>query len=192
MKTRFSLKNHLANSLFVYIAAIAITVFICSYSILLKTKPKDYQRFSIFSEVQYVNEGAFKDKLLKEVIPEDLIVDLYHTDRNDNTFGTMFSAYGLNSDICLLSKTTLSTFKDMQFLNLKNTSWDKEDNYVFEDYSVGILCHKNNEEQLNEYFTFGNDDYYLLVLRNSVHLKELTNNGKTNQVNCVLEYLLNG
>lgn len=191
MKTRFSFKNHLVSTFFIYLAAIAVTIFVCSYSILLKTKPKDYQRFSIFSEVEFVNEGVFKDKFLKEVVPEDLVVDLYCTSKNDKSFNTMFSAYGLNSDICVLSKTTLASFNDIQFLNLKNTIWDKEDNYIFGEYSVGVLCHKNEEEQLKEFFAFGNDDYYLFVLRNSVHIKGLSNDGKTDQVNRVLEFLIN-
>ena len=49
---------------------------VCSYIIFLKNKPKAAQRFSIFSEVTYVDDGLFKQKLF-EVLPEDLEIDLY-------------------------------------------------------------------------------------------------------------------
>ena len=189
MKTRFSLKNHLSHSFLIYIGAIGLTIFTCSYSILLKTRPKDYQRFSFFIEGEYVKSGLFKEKMLT-TLPEDLVVDLYNIEASDRLFNLYFSSYGLNSDICLLSKTTLDTFKTIEFLNLKNTSWDKEDNYIFSDYSIGVKCHSKDGEELNDLFTFNNDDYYLLVLKNSVHTKGLSDKGKTDQVNRILEYLL--
>ena len=183
MKTRFSFKNHIAHTFFIYIAAIAVSIFVCTYSINLKTRPKDYERFSIFSEVEFTDEGALKDTLLNEVIPEDLKIDLYYMDKNDNSFNTYFSAYGRNSDICLLSKDTLDRFETIYFVNLKGTKWDKEDNYKYGDISVGIKYPVNN------YFKYESGDYYLLVMSDSVHLDEITN-GKTNQVKRVLDYLI--
>lgn len=190
MKTRFSFKNHLSRFFFVYIAAIAVTSIVCSYTVLLKTRPKDYETFSIFSEASFVKEGAFKDEMLKE-LPEDLLINLYTIETKDDVFNTYFSAYGLNSDICVLSKTTLDKFKTIQFLDLRNTVWDLPDNYHFStDYSIGIKCHPKGSEILNNVFTFGDDDYYFVVIRNSVHLKGLVNTSKTDQVNRVLEYLM--
>ena len=189
MKTRFSFKNHISRFFFVYIAAIAGTSVLCSYTVLLKTRPKDYERFAIFSEVSYVKEGAFKDELFK-TIPEDLQINLYTIETKDDLFNTYFSAYGLNSDICVLSKTTLEKFKTIEFLDLRNTSWDLPDNYIYNNnYSIGIKCHAKESEELNSVFAFGNDDYYFVILRNSVHLRGLVNNSKTDQVNRVLEYL---
>ena len=184
MKTRFSFKNHLSHYFFVYALLIVASTLVCSFSINLKTKPKSYEQFSFFSEVNFVNEGNFKQKL-SSVVPEDLEINLYSTSKNDKAFNYYFSAYGLNSDICLLSKSLLEQFTSIQFLNLKGTAWEKTDNYIFGEYSIGIKC----QEGLKQYFTFADDDYYLLVMKNSVHLKGLNNSGLTDQVNRVLEYI---
>lgn len=184
MKIRFSFKNHISHAIFVYLSALIVVPLICSYSILLKTKPKDYERFSFFSEALYVNDGMFKDELFK-ILPEDLVIDLYDMDRSDRTFNSYLSSHGLNSDICLLSETTISKFETIPFLNLSNTSWDKEDNYKKEDYSFGIKC----QQALDSIFTFKEETYYLCVVKSSVHLKGIKKNGQTDQVNRVLEYL---
>ena len=184
MKIRFSFKNHLSHSIFVYLGALIVVPLLCSYSILLKTRPKDYERFSFFSEALFVNDGSFKDKLFK-VLPEDLVIDLYDMERSDRTFKSYLSSHGLNSDICLLSETTLSNFKTIPFLDLTNTSWNKEDNYKIENYSLGIKC----KSTLDTLFTFKDETYYLCVVKSSVHLKGLKKNSTTNQVNRVLEYL---
>ena len=190
MKTRFSFKNHLPRFFFVYIGAIAVTSIVCSYAVLLKTRPKDYETFSFFSEVNFVKEGAFKDQMLKE-LPEDLLINLYTIETKDDVFNSYFSAYGLNSDICVLSKTTLDKFKTIKFLDLRNTAWDLPDNYLFSsEYSIGVKCHSKGSDKLNSVFTFDDDDYYFTVIRDSVHLKGLANNSKTDQVNRVLEYLM--
>ena len=189
MKTRFSVKNHLSHAFLLYIGAVGLTVLACSYAVMLKTRPKAYERFSFFLEGEYVNSGLFQEEMLK-VLPEDLVVDLYSMESSDRTFNTYFSAYGLKSDICLLSKTTLDKFKTIEFLNMKDTAWDLPDNYIFHDtYSIGVHAHTKDGEELNNYFTFESDDYYLLVLRTSVHLKGLAKGGQTDQVNRVLEYL---
>ena len=188
MKTRFSVKNHISQAFLLYIGAVGLTVLACSYSVMLKTRPKDYERFSFFLEGDYVSEGIFKEKMMK-VLPEDLVIDLYNIESSDRTFNSYFSACGLNSDICLLSKTTLDKFKTIEFLNLKETVWDKEDNYIFHDYSIGVKAHSKDGEELKDFFTFESDDYYLLVLKSSVHLKGIAKKGRTNQVNRVLEYL---
>ena len=190
MKTRFSFKNHLSRFFFVYIGAIALASIVCSYAVLLKTRPKDYETFSFFSEVNFVKEGAFKDQMLKE-LPEDLLINLYTIETKDDVFNSYFSAYGLNSDICVLSKTTLDKFKTIKFLDLRNTAWDLPDNYLFSsEYSIGVKCHSKGSDKLNSVFTFDDDDYYFTVIRDSVHLKGLANNSKTDQVNRVLEYLM--
>ena len=188
MKTRFSIRNHLSHTFLIYIAAIGATVLACSYSIMLKTRPKDIERFSFFLEGEYVKQGYYQEQMMK-VLPEDLVVDLYNIEGDDKSFNSYFSSYGLNSDICLLSKTTLDKFATVKFLDLKDTIWDKEDNYIFKDYSIGVKCHSKDGEELNDFFTFGEDDYYLLVLKSSVHTKGLAKSGKTNQVNRVLEFL---
>lgn len=191
MKTRFSFKNHFSSTFFIYIAAIVVTSIVCSYSVLLKTRPKDYETFSFFSEINFVQEGVFKDQMLRE-LPEDILINIYTIETKEDVFNTYFSAYGLNSDICILSKTTLDKFQTIQFLDLRNTIWDLPDNYHFsEEYSIGVRCHPKGSDKLNNVLSFGDDDYYFVVIRNSVHLNGLVNNSKTDQVNRVLKYLMN-
>ena len=162
-----------------------MVLLVCSYAIQLKTRPKDYERFSFFSEATLVNEAKINNQFSK-VLPEDLVIEFYDMDRNDRTFKTYLSSHGLNSDICLLSETTLSEFKTIPFLNLKDTTWDSVDNYVISELSVGIPASK---EKLASLFNFNEDNYYLCVIKESVHLKGLKKGGQTNQVNRVLEYL---
>ena len=182
MKIRYNLKSHLSHTFIYYLVSLVLIPLVCSYIIFLKNKPKAAQRFSIFSEVTYVDDGLFKQKLF-EVLPEDLEIDLYDMNRNDNLFNTYFSSYGLNSDICLLSKTTLDRFETIDFVDLTNSKWNKDNNYQFKDYSIGVLYEDNT------YFNFS--DYYLLALKNSVHLKGIMEDSKTDQVNRVWEFLTN-
>ena len=185
MKARFSFKNHLSHSFLIYIVSFLAVLLVCSYAIQLKTRPKDYERFSFFSEATLVSENKINNQFSK-VLPEDLLIEFYDMDRNDKTFKTYLSSHGLNSDICLLSETTLSEFKTIPFLDLKETTWDSSDNYVISDYSVGI---PTNKERLADLFNFNEDNYYLCVIKTSVHLKGLKKNGQTDQVNRILEYL---
>lgn len=185
MKIRFSFKNHLSHSFFFYLIALVAVPLVCSYSIQIKTRPKDYERFSFFSEATLINENSLNNQLL-EVLPEDLLIELYDMDRSDRTFKTYLSSYGLNSDICLLSETTLAEFETIPFLDLKETVWESEDNYVISNLSVGVLI---NKETLSSLFNFKNEKYYLCVIKTSVHLKGLKQDGQTDQVNRVLEYL---
>ena len=186
MKIKYSVKNHISRSFIYYILAVIIVPLLCSYLIIIKNKPKATQRFSIFSEISYVDDGLFRQTLF-DVLPEDLEINLYDMDRNDNLFNTYFSSYGLNSDICLLSKTTLDKFETIDFMDLTNTKWDLNDNYHFEDYSIGILYKDNT------YFNIPDNDeqYYLLTLKKSVHLQGIKEESKTDQVNRVWEHLLN-
>ena len=186
MKIRYNLKNHISRTIIYYLVALVIIPLICSYVIFVKNKPKDTKRFSIFSEVTYVDDGLFKQKLF-DILPEDLEIDLYDMNRNDNLFNTYFSSYGLNSDICLLSKTTLDKFETIDFVDLTTTKWDKESNYHFKDYSIGILYENNTIFNIPE----SGETYYLLTLKNSVHLKGIREDSKTDQVNRVLEFLTN-
>ncbi len=184
MKIKYSLKEHFVRTIIFYLLALAIIPLLCSYSILLKTKPKATQRFAFFSELNYVDESSFKRKLF-DVLPEDLQIDTYMSSPSDSLFTTSLSSYGLNSDICLLSKTTLDKLTSIEFLDLTNTTWDKESNYHFKDYSIGVL-YKDNTQFI---FPESDEQYYLLALRKSVHLNGLVDSGKTDQVNRVLEYL---
>lgn len=185
MKTRFSLKNHLSHSFLLYIVSFLVVLLICSYAIQIKTRPKDYEKFSFFSEATLVDDSKFNNQLSK-VLPEDLVIDLYDMDRNDKTFKSYLSAHGLNSDICLLSEATIAEFKTIPFLDLKETVWDSVDNYILSDLSVGIPA---NKEKLTDIFNFNEENYYLCVIKSSVHLKGLKKGGQTDQVNRVLEYL---
>lgn len=187
MKIKYPLKYHLVNRFYFYIGALVLIPIICSYSINLKTRPKDYERFSIFCDIELKNDGVFKDYLFEE-LKEDLVIDVYEMSRKDNLFNSYFSSYGLNSDICILSKETLDRFETMYFLNLKNTDFDYASNYYFNDYSVGVLCHEQGSDMLEEFFDFTDldDDYYITISKSSVHLKEVTNDGKTNQIARIL------
>ena len=186
MKIKYNLKNHISNTFIYYLLAVILVPLLCSYLIFIKNKPKATERFSFFSEVTYVDEGEFKQSLFN-ILPEDLQIDLYDMDKDDNLFRTYFSSYGLNSDVCLLSKTTLDKFQTIDFVNLTSTKWDKEDNYHFEDYSIGV--HIVNMEYFNVSDT--DETYYLLALKKSVHLNGIVENSKTDQVDRVLEYLVN-
>lgn len=190
MKIKYSFKNHLVNRFYVYLGALVLVPLICSYSIHLKTRPKDVERFSVFVDAEFIDDGAFKDLLFTE-LKEDLVIDTYDVSRNDSVFNTYFSTYGLNSDICILSKETLDKFATIHFLDLKNTTFDKVSNYCFNDYSIGVLCHEKGSDTLNEYFDFGSfdDDYYIVASKDSVHIKEISNSGKTNQIARVLRLL---
>ena len=186
MKIKYNLKNHISSTFIFYLLSVLIVPLLCSYLIFIKNKPKATQRFSFFSEVSFVDEGEFKQSLFN-ILPEDLEIDLYDMDRNDNVFNTYFSSYGLNSDICLLSKTTLDKFETIDFVNLSNTRWDKEDNYHFGDYSIGV--HYVNMTPFN--VIDKEETYYLLAMKKSVHLNGILENSKTDQVDRVLEYLIN-
>ena len=190
MKIKYSFKNHLSNRFYLYIGAIILVPFLCSYSILLKTRPKDVERFSVFCDVELKDEGLFKDYLFSE-LQEDLVIDTYEMSRKDNLFNTYFSSYGLNSDICILSKESMDRFETVYFLDLKGSEFESQTNYCFKESNIGVLCHEKGSTKLNEYFDFANldDDYYITVSKKSVHLKELTNNGKTNQIARVLRLL---
>ena len=192
MKISYSFKNHFVNRFYVYVGILLLVPLICSYSIYQKTNPKDVERFSVFSDVELKDEGVFKDYLFSE-LKEDLVIDTYEMKRTDSLFNTYFSSYGLNSDICILSKETMDRFETIYFLNLKGTNFDKASNYYYEEYSLGVLCHEKGSTTLNEYFDFASldDDYYIAVNKKSVHLKELTNSGKTNQIARILTKLTN-
>ena len=176
MKIKYSLKNHIANRFYIYLGALLLVPLLCSYTVLQMTKPKENERFSLFVDVELKNEGLLKDHLLDE-LKEDLVIDAYEMSRNDNLFNTYFSSYGLNSDICILSKETMDKFNTMYFLNLEGTVFDNADNYHFGNYSIGIPCHQKGSIELNEYFDFQSldDDYYIAVSKDSVHLKDSTN-----------------
>lgn len=189
MKIKFPFKNHISHGFFAYLAIIILVPLLCSYSIHLKTRPKDYERFTFFSEALFVNDGEFKD-LMFEVIPEDLLIDLYEMERSDRLFNTYLSSYGFSSDICLLSETTLSNFKTIPFLDLSGTSLEKENNYVIDGHEIGVLYHTKEDEKPDDLFTFAEDNYYLCIIKDSVHLLGLGQEGKTNQVSRVMEYLV--
>ena len=189
MNIKFSFKQHIAQKFFVYLVPLVVIPIICTYSIHLKTRPKDFERFTIFTELEYKDEGKLEEELFGVLI-EDLQIDLYSMEKKDNLFDTYLSSYGMSSDICLLSKATLNEFKENKFVNLKNTKWDKQDNFYFNENSVGVLYHKKGDETPNTYFDFtkADDDYYWVVLKTSVHLNGLIENSKTDQANRVLEY----
>ena len=189
MNVKFSFKQHIAQKFFVYLVPLVVIPIVCTYSIHLKTRPKDFERFTLFTELEYKDEGKLQEELFN-VLPEDLQIDLYSMERKDNLFKTYLSSYGMSSDICLLSKTTLSEFTTNKFVNLKNTKWDKEDNFYINENSVGVLYHKKGDETPNTYFDFSkaDDDYYWVVLNTSVHLNGLTANSKTDQANRILEH----
>lgn len=189
MKLNFSFKQHIAQKFFVYLVPLVVIPVICTYSIHLKTRPKAIERFSIFTEVEYKDEGLLQEDLFK-VVPEDLQIDLYSMERNDRLFNTYLSTYGHSSDMCLLSKTTLSEYKSVDFIDLTGTKWDTPDNYHFNDYSIGIPYHKNGEATDNNYFDFESttDDYYWVIMNTSVHLNGLKEESKTDQVVRILEH----
>ena len=189
MNVKFSFKQHIAQKFFVYLIPLVVIPIICTYSIHIKTRPKDIERFSLFTEIEYKDEGKLQEELFS-VVPEDLQIDLYSMERKDNLFKTYLSSYGMSSDICLLSKTTLNEFTSISFVNLKNTKWDRKDNFYFNENSIGILYHKKGEETPDAYFDFSkaDDDYYWVVLNTGVHLNGLVENSKTDQVNRILEH----
>ena len=190
MKIKYPLKNHVFNRFYIYLAALIVIPIICTYSIFQKTKPKDYERFSIFADIEFKNDGAFKDYLFTE-LKEDLVIDIYESNRDDTLFNTYFSSYGLNSDICILSKKTLDKFESINFVDLTGTDFDNPDNYYFKEASIGVLYHQKDSTTGNEYINFpiAEDDYYITINKNSVHLKGITTTGLTDQVYRVINLL---
>ena len=190
MKIKYPFKNHLANSFFIYFGVLVVVPVLCTYAVLQRIKPKDYERFSVFSDIEFANSGLFKDYLFTE-LKEDLVIDTYDMNRNENLFNSYFSSYGLNSDICILSKTTLDKFESVDFVNLNDTIYEQEDSYRFKDICIGVLCHQKESTKLKEYFNFSiaDDDYYITINKNSVHLKEITSSGLTDQVARVINLL---
>lgn len=184
MVIKYSFKNRVSHMFIFYIIAIILIPIFCSYLIMLKTRPKDIERFSFFSELNYVDDGLFKQQLF-DVLNEDLEINIYDMNKNDRLFNSYFSSYGLNSDICLLSKSTLDSFTSIDFVDLTGTKWDNDTNYRFNEYSVGIFY--NDDSRFN--IIDKEEKYYLLALKSSVHLKGILNESKTDQVNRVLEYL---
>lgn len=181
----------MSNCFLIYIAAVIAIPIICSYAIILKNKPKDYEVFSFFSDIEISNDDAFNN-VFKETLPEDLEFNIFSCNRTDKNFTTFVSAYGLTSDLVMLSKTTLDSLTQWDFLVLDDVNkWDLPTNYKFYDKSVAVLAHVKNSEKLSRFFDFSNldDDYYFAVGKNSVHTKLFTGVGKTDQVDRILEKL---
>ena len=87
MNIKFSFKQHIAQKFFVYLVPLVVIPIICTYSIHLKTRPKDFERFTIYTELEYKDEGKLEEELFGVLI-EDLQIDLYSMEKKDNLFDT--------------------------------------------------------------------------------------------------------
>ena len=193
MKSKFNFFKHLMDRFYVYIIFIVLVPIIVTYSISLKTRPKDYESFSIFTETDLVKSKEETESYFKAVLSEDKVVKVNSWTKLDNsTFSIMLNSQGKLSDLVILSSSTLETMTKFDYISLNDTNeYYSDTNFVYHSNNnhYGIRLHDNELNYLSDYFNFLDDTYFIFINKNSVHLKGFIEESKTDQVKRVLDFI---
>lgn len=185
MKIRYPLKSHVAHNIFIYIITIVFIPFIVFLSFSFKNKPKAKEKFSIFVEAE-VDKKKLKSHL-EELLPEDLVINVYTVTRDERSFSSLYSAYSSNSDLIIVTESFAKTFELTPYVRLEETIYHSENNLSLYEREYGLPIKNNNIDYYSDYITYGDDNYYLFMRETSVHTLDIIDKGQTNQIHRVLE-----
>lgn len=177
MNVKYPAKKFIKNNLAIFIIALVAIPVASIYLIRFKTKPQDYEKYALFIGASAKNTKTLSSSLQSH-FPNLLDFKTYSIAENDSLFASYYQGYASRSDIIILSKTRLDEFtnftyfEDISHLDLASS----EPIYK----NIGIPLDKTNSCILNEHVNYLNDTYYLMIHNESVHLKGITDGGKTN------------
>lgn len=187
MKIKFDVKKHLLKDFPIYLLVIVSIPIITSYAIELKNKPKDYEIFTFVSGANLTNKNTLSTLVRNTGQIKEINISAFTY--NEYFFNTVQANFSI-ADIIILPKT----YNDKEvvdnnllanFLPLVEDEFYNDTNYIVDGVHYGI-----NINKLSEQFSFAKCDYYLYIMKNSVHVNHWNNSSKTDIVYTVLkEYL---
>lgn len=191
MKYKFSFVDHLKKCVVFYILAALITPALFTYFVYLKNRAKKSEIFSVFVSANLKDKVGFKNTI-KTLLPDTLEINTYSCDINDTVFGTYYLSKGEISDLLVLPESFVNEFEVPPYLEITSlTSFDLSDAYKKNDKTYGLAVKNQNNTYLSDYIDYSDDDYYVFVNKNSVHLNNIgPDKYQTNQVEIVLSGIL--
>lgn len=183
MHTSFPISKILRKYLWAFLLATLLVPVLTVFLVRTKTAPKDFEKYELFIGADVTDQGALENDI-KAIVPEDKTVTVYYSSEADSLFGTLYQGYSQYSDILILSKGKLDTFTDFSlFVDIKTLNGVNSTS-SYNEY--GLYFDKTKENLITKYMKFLDDEYFVLLNKNSVHLKELASEGKTNQTKRIL------
>ena len=190
MKIKFSLKNHIAHRIYIYLIILVALPIIISSVILLKTNPKSTEKYSLFVGAYLKPESTLKAKVsdyLKEY--DDKEINIFAMDYYDDNFNLHYAAQGTKSDAYILplkameemDKSVLAVLEESnEFYNASNYI-DKEGRH----YGIEIT------NQFTDDIRYKEEKYYVCIRKESVHSLKFNDSSKTDQTYALLKGMFN-
>lgn len=173
MKYKYSFLNHLKNCAIFYILSILLVPPVFTYFVYLKNRAQKYEIFSLFVSADLKDKVGMKE-FMKTYLPEDLEINCYSCDINDSTFATYYSAKGEISDVIILQESFIKQFDYVPYLEITSlTSFDLTDGFSKDEKIYGLICKSQECHHLDEYINYSDENYYIFINKNSVHLNNI-------------------
>ena len=166
-------------------------------------QPSTHQKLSLFFATDITND-KFTKKILNQYEREDLReVTANYIDPNNSLYYTKLKVFLSNSDLLILPKTTMNEFQNYyanyfveinESIKTRYISGEQE-YFAIDGHDYGIKINKNDSAYwLNEYMSFINEDYYLVLSIGSKNLGDVLEESNAHYDNAltVITYLLEG
>lgn len=182
---------------YLYVIAIGLSIFGCSYYVNFINMPRNEQTISLFIS-SYTSDTSKVKKYLESKSPSYLReIDITNIQPDSSNLEYFFVNKGLNrADIFILHESLLTKeLLENQFAMLDNDYLSNYFSYESEATNHGIVVHKKDGED-HKLITFkkdGKDDqnFYLFFRINSLHIGKLNNSNYDTAINltkAILEY----
>jgi len=176
------LKNTLHYSWLYYVLVVLLAVALWLVSFNLFHAPKEFESLDIFFA------GSIKDYQIEQEAQNALAehgvkaVEFYSSNPADNTFATKYNVVGLNNcDVCIVPLSIAeNTQCNLTFLELTDLYGCSP--FVQEGKTYGILLPSEAKTALEQYFTFTNEEYVLLINESTVNSGSASSLNKNAQI----------
>lgn len=198
--TKVEFKTHINLNWKYYILGIIASFLLSLTAITIASYPTKKEKVAIFLTC-YKTEGNIKE-YFDSIKPEYLeTIELNIKHKEDTYYGTVIKGYRKTADIMIIPESKINYIITKNCLvlsdDIMNELSDKTfDYYSFQDvkYGIKIYSKDTNEGILKDYVVFNKEgseeDYYLFININSMHLGEL-NNSKYDGAVIILKEILN-
>lgn len=184
MKTKFSFKTHLMNRLATYVIFLILIPVLSYYIIELKTSPKNYEKFSVFVAAK-LNENKDLKADLKELLPEDLKIIVESHTTNEELYQTYVDTVARVSDVVIFPASYVEKIENFSFRNFEEGNpYYSDTNFVKYEKHWALSV---TDSGLKDYINFGDEQFYLLIGKKSVHTLNVFDDGKTDQIDRLLK-----
>lgn len=192
MKTSsFSSKKIIGRFWYLFLLLALASSLAASLGVTFKTNPTKEQKFSFFFALSEdkVN-SALLETSMRKVAPSLKKVTITSSSPDSSMYSSFLSTYATNADLQFFPRSALTEDLLKNFLELPQSYKESINFFDAAGVAKGYEVKGGQRKLLADYITWGEEDYFLFILKSSSHISPFVEGRATNYVQEFLSEVL--